>query len=70
MALKFDDAALKNINTLVIDCGVIQQVGTYIFNNLGADVPEYEELCIKLKDACKSLITETEKLTNTIPGVR
>lgn len=67
MALKFNDDALKNINILVVDCGVIQQVGPAVFNNLGTETAEYVELCTKLNNACDSLITEVGKLKSNIP---
>lgn len=65
--LKFNDDALKNINLLAVDCLVIQQVGSVIFNNLGTQTPEFSELCAKLEKACDSIITETQKLRAYIP---
>jgi hypothetical protein len=69
MALKINTDSLKTIQSLVIECQFIQQLGLEVFNNIGTVSPEYAEICDALRGSCGKLATDIEKLKSEVPVV-
>lgn len=69
MALKINTDSLKTIQSLVIECQFIQQLGLEVFNNIGTVSPEYGEICDALRDSCDKLAHDIETLKLKIPVV-
>lgn len=69
MALKINTDSLKTIQSLVIECQFIQQLGLEVFNNIGTLSPEYAEICEALRGSCDKLAHDIEELRTKVPVV-
>lgn len=68
MALKINSESLKNVSNLVIDCRLAQEIGVYVFNNMGTVSEEFTELCNELHKACDKIIAEAQTIKSSIPA--